>query len=339
VIVTGTDAADPRGGIGAAMSGFLAALEHEGLLARFIPSYHRRSRRGRWAPALRAIPAVVAEVRSIRREGAIAVVYSHAGGPVSVAREAGLLRAARGAGAATMLQVHSVRVYGRLRPLRPLLSGADLLCAPTPHWVGVLRDAGFPRVAEVPNPLPADAEAAATERCVAGAGPVLCMTRLVAGKGVEAALSAIVDLPVTLEVAGDGPLRPALEARAADLGIADRVRFLGWIAGEEKEAALRRASVFLLPTRHDSFGMGFLEAAARGVPSVGLRFAATPDVVVDGVTGVLADDEDGLAAALARALAHRVDLGNAARERAVGTYGRVAVGAAIRSALASLPNR
>lgn len=87
----------------------------------------------------------------------------------------------------------------------------------------------------------------------------------------------------------------------------------------------RRADLFVMPTRHEAFGMVFQEAAAAGLPAIGTRINAVPEIVVDGITGVLVGpgDRDGLVRAL-RALVGSADLrqrlGAAAldRMRAIG---------------------
>ncbi|NHN61535.1 MULTISPECIES: glycosyltransferase family 4 protein [Halorussus] len=92
---------------------------------------------------------------------------------------------------------------------------------------------------------------------------------------------------VHLYVAGDGPLRGDLEARAADLGLADRVTFLGYVPDEDLPRAYATADCFVLPTRRlEGFGLATLEALSSGTPVV-----ATP---VGGTTEILSglDDDD-----------------------------------------------
>jgi phosphatidyl-myo-inositol dimannoside synthase len=106
-----------------------------------------------------------------------------------------------------------------------------------------------------------------------------------------------------LDVVGDGPLRGELESLARALGVADATIFHGRVTDAERDALVRRASVFALPSRTDDrgggegFGIVYLEAAAQGLPVVAGRVAGATDAVVDGKTGFLVDPEDPSAVA------------------------------------------
>jgi phosphatidyl-myo-inositol dimannoside synthase len=129
-------------------------------------------------------------------------------------------------------------------------------------------------------------------------------------------------------VVGDGPLRPELERLAARLGVAEHVHFLGAVSDAERDAVLRRADVFAMPSRlprsggGEGFGIAYLEAASHGTPVVAGNVAGALDAVVDGETGFLVDPEDpgAVAEALVRlltdpALARRMGEAGAARAR------------------------
>mgnify|MGYP001555206316 FL=1 len=92
-------------------------------------------------------------------------------------------------------------------------------------------------------------------------------------------------IPSVLVMVGDGPERPAAEDEARALGVANLVFFLGKI--ESVAPLLAAADVFLLPTSSESFGLSALEAMATGVPVVGSDAGGLPEVVTNGVTGLL----------------------------------------------------
>ena len=104
-------------------------------------------------------------------------------------------------------------------------------------------------------------------------------------------------MPSVLVMVGDGPERVTAEKEAEALGVADQTMFLGRI--DAIAPLLAGADLFLLPTERESFGLSALEALACGVPVIGARAGGLPEVVQDGVTGVLRDvgDVEGMSAA------------------------------------------
>lgn len=109
---------------------------------------------------------------------------------------------------------------------------------------------------------------------------------------------------VELVVVGDGPLKPGLERAAAAQGIEDAVRFLGKVSDAERDAWLRRAHVFAMPSRlpggrfaGEGFGIVYLEAAAHGLPVVAGHVGGALDAVVHDETGLLVDPTDHVALA------------------------------------------
>ena len=104
------------------------------------------------------------------------------------------------------------------------------------------------------------------------------------------------ETPSVLVMVGDGPERPAAEDEVRALGVGNSVFFLGKI--ETVAPLLASADVFLLPTSSESFGLSALEAMASGVPVVGSDSGGLPEVVTNGVTGLLypVGDVDSMAA-------------------------------------------
>jgi N-acetyl-alpha-D-glucosaminyl L-malate synthase BshA len=92
-------------------------------------------------------------------------------------------------------------------------------------------------------------------------------------------------MPATLLMVGDGPEREDAEREARSLEVADDVRFLGRL--DSVASLLQAADLFVLPSQTESFGLAALEAMACGVPVVATSVGGIPEVVEDGVTGLL----------------------------------------------------
>jgi len=104
-----------------------------------------------------------------------------------------------------------------------------------------------------------------------------------------AALAALPGPRVVLEIVGDGPERPALEALAARTGAARVLRWQGWLAKPDVLACYRRAHVFVNPSLYEGMPNTVLEAMACGVPVVASQIGGNEDLVVEGATGFLFD--------------------------------------------------
>ena len=158
------------------------------------------------------------------------------------------------------------------------------------------------RIAVIPNAVtlapPAPRDAALRARVLLGqrAPLVLTVARLDAQKGVAYLLDAAAEVPDAIFViAGEGPERATLEARASALGIAHRVRFLGH--RRDVPPLLAIADLFVLPSLWEGLPLSVLEAMAAGVPVVATRICGTDELVRDGETGTLAPPENGSALA------------------------------------------
>ena len=102
---------------------------------------------------------------------------------------------------------------------------------------------------------------------------------------VRVAARVMEKLSARLVLVGDGPDRPMVEERARNLGISDRVLFLG--KQDDVAPLLACADVFMLPSESESFGLSALEAMASEVPVVGTRCGGLEELVEDGATGRL----------------------------------------------------
>ncbi|MBA3495551.1 MAG: N-acetyl-alpha-D-glucosaminyl L-malate synthase BshA [Gemmatimonadales bacterium] len=92
-------------------------------------------------------------------------------------------------------------------------------------------------------------------------------------------------MPATLIMVGDGPERVDAESEARELNVAGDVRFLGRL--DSVASLLQASDLFLLPSQTESFGLAALEAMACGSPVVASRAGGLPEVIDDGVSGIL----------------------------------------------------
>lgn len=234
------------------------------------------------------------------------------------------------------------RVYDKL-----LLSiTTDTVVTVTDHVraeVVARRIVGPSRVRAIPNGLRArppvgEGEAGAARNALLadiGAGPQTLVlgsvARLVWFKGLDALIAALPSVvracpQVRLVLVGDGPMRAELAQQATALGVHDRVSFLG--ERQDVERLLPAFDVFTLPSVSEGMPMTILEAMHACRPVVATSVGGVPEVVADGVTGLLVAPRDpaALAAALIRLL------GDATLRRAMGRSGRERVEAQFTAA-------
>ncbi len=128
-----------------------------------------------------------------------------------------------------------------------------------------------------------------------------------------------------LVIAGDGPERGSVEALVQSLGIADRVEFRGWLHPDDVPGAINTATALVLPSRTEGLPLVGVQAAQMGRPLVMTRVGGSPEICVDGETGLLCapDDVEGLAGQMTRLLRDRAAaeaMGAAARQRAASLF-------------------
>jgi glycosyltransferase involved in cell wall biosynthesis len=137
-------------------------------------------------------------------------------------------------------------------------------------------------------------------------GPiVLSVGNLIPIKGHEELIRAVgllsAEFPSqTLEIIGDGPERSRLQALAYQLQIGERVRFLGRQSRQQVAEAMRRCTLFALPSRYEGLGCVYLEAMASGKPVIACRGQGIDEVIHPGSNGwlVSAGDVQELARAM-----------------------------------------
>jgi glycosyltransferase involved in cell wall biosynthesis len=245
------------------------------------------------------VPPGYAAARWRRQHGAARLVVS-AHGP-------DMFHVAKGSGLARRASVAALR-------------GADLVMANS-RWAqgrcaeiagGPLRTAVVHLGTDLPERLPERRERST----------IVTVAHLAARKRHAVVLHALAELRPRLEldylVIGDGPGRGPLERLAAELGLADRVRFLGQLEHSRALEEARRCHAYVMPGVEEPFGVAYVEAMAAGLPAIGARGEGGPEDIAAAGEGMLLvppDDHHALAGALEELFARGTDeLGRAARE-------------------------
>lgn len=133
---------------------------------------------------------------------------------------------------------------------------------------------------------------------------------------LAAALDRLRDVAWKLAIVGDGPMRGAVETLFSAME-PDRVRFVGAIDRDDVLRWMRAGDIFAWPGFSEAFGMVYLEAQACGLPVAALRTAGVPVVVEDGVTGLLAEEDENAYAGVLRDL-----LADRPKRQGLGAAGR-----------------
>lgn len=184
----------------------------------------------------------------------------------------------------------------------------DHLICNTPDLVRHCVEGGWPkgRVDYIPNFAPAPDNIPVSRGSLDtpdGAAVLLVLARLEETKAIDVAITALAHLPEAyLWIAGEGSCDAALRALVGSLGLADRVRFLGW--RDDRESLLAAADVCLVPSRHEPFGNVIVNAWVAGTPIVAAASEGPSFLIESGANGLLvpADDPVAMAAAVDKIL-------------------------------------
>jgi glycosyltransferase involved in cell wall biosynthesis len=206
---------------------------------------------------------------------------------------------------------------------RRMAALADAVVVPSRFAAQRLAELGAPlqagRVRVLPPPVSVK-EAGQVDAPPSEGGYALVVSRLAPEKGVDVAIDACRLAGIPLRIAGEGPQREALTARAAG---AD-VRFLGALSPAELAPLRAGAAIALVPSRSaETFGLAAAEAMAAGVPVAGSRVGALPELL-DAEALVAPGDPSALAAAIGR-LAGSREAGARGRRRAAAMFSPPAV--------------
>ena len=189
------------------------------------------------------------------------------------------------------------RERGYYELTRHAIRKQDLITAPS-RWLAEATDTDFGtepgRVVAIPNFVDLERFRPDPESkwrtCLApdGQAVITHISNFRPVKRVDMVVNAFATLrrrmPAVLALVGDGPELPKAEQLARELGIRDDLRILGQ---QRPEPILQASDLFLLPSISESFGLAALEAMACGVPVIGFRAGGLPEVVEDGISGIL----------------------------------------------------
>jgi glycogen synthase len=132
---------------------------------------------------------------------------------------------------------------------------------------------------------------------------ILSVSRLIARKGLDTLIAALAKAKrpdLSLDIVGDGPIRASLCQLAASVGVADRVRFHGFLDQSGLARLYAQADIFVLPSVAESCSMALLEAMAAGLPLIVTKVGGNIELVEHGYNGLMvgARNVDDLSAAL-----------------------------------------
>ena len=310
-------APETRGSIAAVVESYRA----NGLFARWPIQYIATNGEGTLAQKALLAAKATRDFGMLLGEKRRLVVHLHVSAGAGFWREAAFMGVALAAGCPVVLHLHGNGFDGSIRWF---LDQAAVVCVPceaTRIWVkSVARNAD---VLVMPPPVAVGVPE------VARPNLVLFLGHLQAEKGIYDLLDAVAKVraavpDLRLVCAGDGD-RIGVAHYAERLGIADAVKFTGWVGPSGKRALLEHAAVFALPSYDEALPVSLIEAMGAGVPVVASPVGGIPEVLVDGASGFLVapGDKTALERAIRRLLLDRTlaaRMGAAARETARARY-------------------
>lgn len=187
-------------------------------------------------------------------------------------------------------------------PINCAFAGATASIAVSPSLAKRIASFGYREPTVVPNLV--DERRFSTGEAQSGKFVFFTLCGLTEQKGIDHLLEAIAlwNPPadrVEFRIGGDGPMREIYQAMAARLGVADRVSWIGEVSRDDAPRLFRECHVYVMPSRHETFGVVYAEAIASGKPIIATRCGG-PEFIVNAENGLLVDigDVDGLANAM-----------------------------------------
>ena len=226
-----------------------------------------------------------------------------------------------------VLTLHDPHVFAIKSILAPLMENVDRLVAIS-EYVRKETASAFPsaeaKLGKIVNALP---DTSLPPSPVPDHQKILGFGRLVGDKGFDVLIKAFARIApefpgVTLTLAGDGVERPALEKLAGNSGCGERIYFMGWVLPDKMPEVILAHQMVVVPSRwQEPFGLVALQALQEGRPVIASTAGGLPEIVSDGETGRLFENENDLelAACLRQLLsdpALAARMGEKGRERA-----------------------
>lgn len=305
------------GGMGSIMA-YLASLERDPS-GRF--DLKRLETRGGGHIALSPLYLTLAAGRILREgmRGQLAVTHLNLAERGSIYRKAAMLAATKAAGGRVLLHLHAAQIvqqYGAMNRagralVRWMFRSADHVVVLGDFWRRWVSDTfqirpgrisivynGVPATAAGPRTVPAD-----------GRFRLLFVGNLLERKGVADLLRAVARpemqaRDIELTMAGGGPVA-TYRALAGELGIAERVRFTGWVSQEDARTLMVNADALALPAYDEGLPLVILEALASGTPVICTPVGSIPEVLEHNETALMVPPGDD--AAIAGAIMTLID--------------------------------
>jgi len=268
----------------------------DGLAVSYLPYVSpARSRHyaswGAWAA-----PVLAVALARLRRSFSFDLIHAHNAVPAGDAARR-VQAAVPGTATPLVISVHggdvlytAPRSDAGARTVRRALGAAALVLANSAGTAELARAAGArqARVVHLGSDLPPASLAQRRD------GPPMLVTvgNLIARKRHGDVLRAMAVLgqrhpALRYSIVGEGPERPALESLAVRLGVAERVSFHGQLAPASATEQARRATLFVMPSTEEAFGVAYIEAMAGGVPAIGCRGEPGPEEIAAAGDGLV----------------------------------------------------
>jgi len=298
-----TDAFGGRGGIAQYNRDFLDAVAESGVVSSITVLPRQAPDLSEPRRGIRQLPAHAGRIRY-----SLAAVRTALAGHVDVVFCGHLFMAPLAASIAWLkhakfiVQTHGIEAWPRpSKWQRTAVERADLVLSVSRHTrAAVLSWAAIPpeRVIVLPNTVreifsPADGSTQRAALGIQGKRVLLTVGRMDSQEGYKGHDRVIAAMPELVKqghdicylVAGEGDDRVRLESFAAQMGVRERVRFLGAVEPETLPDLYRAADLFVMPSTGEGFGVSFLEAMACSTPALGLDVAGARDALGEGELG------------------------------------------------------